>query len=118
MYANLLEDFSRIEIEHLRRKDHTTSALHSLAKRCLEHTRERTWTRPESSPATSKFPSFLISPPRAVSLNRVTVLTTLLVRGAWSLTSAPAVTASLCGREGAKWTWVMGANDLTYVGWR
>lgn len=118
---DLLEDLTRVQVEdlHIQQTSRQLSSLFPWALHAVLRARDvggLTWTRPESSPATSRFPSDRISPLRAVSLNRATVLTTLFVRGAYTLTSEDAVTASRCGLVGANWTWVIGAYSLMYVG--
>jgi hypothetical protein len=86
---DLFQDLSRVKVEDLRaeREPHVQKGAEKgeEAGEEDEEDEERTrltWTRPESSPATSKLPSLRISPLLAVSLNRAIVLTTLFVLGA------------------------------------
>lgn len=75
-----------------------------------------TCTKPESSPATTSFPSPRMQPLRATSLNLEIVFVIFWVRGAYICTRVAAVTAYLCGLEGAKWMEVTGAYSLTNTG--
>jgi hypothetical protein len=67
-----------------------------------------TCTNPSSPPATTNLPSLRNSAPRAVSLNRVMVLTTLPVFGAYMSTLEEEVTANRWGLVGEKWIAVIG----------